>query len=220
MLLIWSSRFLTSSGRFMTSIEHGCCLRFLDGFRPVARSSCCWQAAGFPDNSTWFDWLKLCSLATLASVCLLRVHFPALWSWSCRSPATVFLTFPDIHPRRTHAPCGSGRSSSALFLLAVCMAIWRDDVGRVALVVFVTGFIEFVMALVALMTLFKTVGAIGEAKRLTAYAEAVVATAFVLVVASVTMNAVFWVGLQHPAGRHPDSARLAATRTHLTARLG
>lgn len=84
----------------------------------------------------------------------------------------------------------------AIFLLAVCMAIWRDDVGRVALVVFVTGFIEFVMALVALMALFKTVGAIGEANRLTAYAEAVVATAFVLFVASVTMNAVFWVGLR------------------------
>ncbi len=68
--------------------------------------------------------------------------------------------------------------------------------GRVAIVVFTTGLIEIVLATTAIMTLFQTVGAIGEARRITAYAEAVLATATVLTVASITMNAVLTVGVR------------------------
>jgi hypothetical protein len=83
----------------------------------------------------------------------------------------------------------------AIFFLAMIMAIARDEVGRVALVVFFTGLGEFVFGLIAIMTLFQTVGAIGEANRPLAYAQAVVATAVVLVVATVTMNALLYAGL-------------------------
>lgn len=82
-----------------------------------------------------------------------------------------------------------------VLLAAVMLSAARDEIGRIAVVVFITGFIEFVLATLALMLLFRTIGAIGEAKRLVAYMEAVASTAAVLVTASVVMNAVFWAGL-------------------------
>jgi hypothetical protein len=83
----------------------------------------------------------------------------------------------------------------AVFFVALARAIARDEVGRVALIVFFIGLGEFVFGLIAVMTLFQTIGAMGEANSPAAYAQALAATALVLVVASVTMNALLWVGL-------------------------
>jgi len=82
-----------------------------------------------------------------------------------------------------------------IVMAAVVLAIARESVGRVALVIFTTGLIEFVLGLTFVMTLFRTFGALGEAQRLVAYLEAIVATILVLVVASYVMNAVLWVGV-------------------------
>jgi hypothetical protein len=81
-----------------------------------------------------------------------------------------------------------------MFVLATLMAIWREPVGRVAVVVFAIGLAELVLGLAAVMTLFRTVGAFGQARRLIAYAEALLATTLVLLAASLSMNGVFWIG--------------------------
>jgi hypothetical protein len=82
-----------------------------------------------------------------------------------------------------------------VMMAAIVAAVARESVGRVALVVFVTGLLEFILGTTFLMTLFRTFGAIGEARRLLAYLEAIIATALVLVVASYVMTAVLWVGV-------------------------
>lgn len=82
-----------------------------------------------------------------------------------------------------------------VMMAAIVLAVARESVGRVALVVFVTGLAEFILGTTFLMTLFRTFGALGEARRLTAYLEAVVATALVLIAASYIMNIVLWVGV-------------------------
>jgi hypothetical protein len=82
-----------------------------------------------------------------------------------------------------------------VMMSAIVLTVARESVGRVAIVVFVTGFIEFVLGTTFIMTLFRTFGAIGEAERLTAYLEAILATAVVLVVASYVMNLVLWAGV-------------------------
>ena len=83
----------------------------------------------------------------------------------------------------------------AVFFVAIILAIARDEVGRVALVVFFTGLGEFIFGLVAIMTLFQTVGAIGEANNPLACLQAIAATAVVLLVATATMNGLLWAGL-------------------------
>jgi hypothetical protein len=82
-----------------------------------------------------------------------------------------------------------------VMMSAIVLTVARESVGRVALVVFVTGLIEFILGTTFIMTLFRTFGAIGEAQRLTAYLEAILATALVLVVASYVMNLVLWAGV-------------------------
>jgi hypothetical protein len=82
-----------------------------------------------------------------------------------------------------------------VMMAAIVLTVARESVGRVALVIFVTGLIEFILGTMFLMTLFRTFGAIGEARRLLAYLEAIVATALVLVVASYVMTGVLWVGV-------------------------
>ena len=77
---------------------------------------------------------------------------------------------------------------------AIALAIARDAVGRVALVVFVTGLGEVVFGTAAIMALVQTIGAIGQAERPAAYAEALAATAVVPVVASLTMLGLLVVG--------------------------
>ncbi len=83
----------------------------------------------------------------------------------------------------------------AVIITATFLTLWRDPVGRVALIVFVTGLGEVFFGLTALLALFRTIGAIGQARRLSAYAEALVATGLVLVVASALMNGLLWIGV-------------------------
>ena len=83
-----------------------------------------------------------------------------------------------------------------VFLAAIMLAAGRDTVGRVAMVVFFTGLAEFIVGTVAVMTLFQTVGSIGHARGLIEYAQAIAATAFVLLAATITMNLLLWIGIQ------------------------
>jgi hypothetical protein len=79
-------------------------------------------------------------------------------------------------------------------LLALTLSILRDPVGRVCLIVLVTGLGEVVFGLAGVMGLFQTVGAIGEARTLTAHVEAVVETTFVLALATVAMTGWLFIG--------------------------
>lgn len=82
-----------------------------------------------------------------------------------------------------------------VMMAAIVLTVAREPFGRVALVVFVTGLIEFILGTAFIMTLFRTFGAIGEARHILAYLEAIVATALVLIVAAYAMMAVLWVGV-------------------------
>src|SRR5262245_2063150 len=84
---------------------------------------------------------------------------------------------------------------AAVLGVAMLLTIARDDVGRVALTVFFTGLAEVALGTTALMLLFRTVGGIGEAKGVAAHVEAMAATALVLLLASLAMNGVLWVGI-------------------------
>jgi hypothetical protein len=84
---------------------------------------------------------------------------------------------------------------TTVFFVALVLAIARSDVGKVGLIVFFTGLGEVVLGATALMHLFKTIGALGMARGLSAHVEAIVATALVLMVATVSMNAVLWAGV-------------------------
>jgi hypothetical protein len=77
-----------------------------------------------------------------------------------------------------------------ILVMGTCLAIARDPVGRVALIVFVTALGEVVIGTTAIMALFQTIGSIGEAKGLVAHAEAVATTTLVLVLATGIMS--FW----------------------------
>jgi hypothetical protein len=79
----------------------------------------------------------------------------------------------------------------AVFMLALAMAVAREPVGRVALVVFVTLGGEVVFGTTAIMLLFRTVAAIGGARDFIEYAQGVAATAVVLLVASWLMLGLF-----------------------------
>ena len=83
----------------------------------------------------------------------------------------------------------------AVLLLGVVFAIARHEVGRVSLVVFVTGFAEFFLGTTAILALFQTFGSLGDARGLLEHAVAIVATILVLVVATLIMNAVLWAGV-------------------------
>jgi hypothetical protein len=79
-------------------------------------------------------------------------------------------------------------------LLAVMMTIARDPAGRVAMVVFFTTLGEVVVGTTAVMMLFQTVGAIGEAKGLYEHAEALVATTVVLALGTALMSGLLFIG--------------------------
>jgi hypothetical protein len=76
-----------------------------------------------------------------------------------------------------------------VFILALgcVLAIIRDPVGRIALIVFFTALGEVIIGTTAVLALFQTIGAIGEAKGLVAHAEAVASTTLVLVLATAVM---------------------------------
>ncbi len=89
------------------------------------------------------------------------------------------------------------RLSHALYGVATAafiMALMRDPAGRAFVIVFVTGTGEMVLGLTAVMALFQTVGAIGEAKGLIAHAEALAATSVVLTLATGLMSGWLFAG--------------------------
>jgi hypothetical protein len=77
---------------------------------------------------------------------------------------------------------------------ALVLTIARDPIGRVAAIVFVIGLGEAISATSALLALFQTIGAIGEAEGLSAHAGAVLATTLVLAVATTIMAALLFAG--------------------------
>ncbi len=85
--------------------------------------------------------------------------------------------------------------SFVVLLLAMMMAIARDEIGRVALVVFLTGIALIVLGVSSLMMLFRTVAALGSAETLSSSMEALAATAAVLLIGAASMWLALWVGL-------------------------
>lgn len=85
----------------------------------------------------------------------------------------------------------------ALMILvsAVILAITKEAFGRVMLVMLATGIGEVALGTAAVMTLFRTVGAVGEADGLLAHVEALTATALVLLIASASMIGLLWLGV-------------------------
>jgi hypothetical protein len=82
----------------------------------------------------------------------------------------------------------------AILVLGIVLSIIRDPVGRVALTVFVTGLGEVVIGVTAVLALFQTIGALGEAKGLFAHAEALATTTLVLLLATGVMSSLLFVG--------------------------
>jgi hypothetical protein len=75
-----------------------------------------------------------------------------------------------------------------ILAIAMLLAIVRDQVGRVALIVFVTALGEAFFGTTAILALFQTIGGLGEAKGLFAHVEAVATTALVVVIATAVMG--------------------------------
>jgi hypothetical protein len=81
-----------------------------------------------------------------------------------------------------------------ILALSLVLAIVRDPVGRIALVVFLTATGEVVIGTTAVMALFQTIGSLGEAKGLFDHAEAVATTALVLIIATTIMSSWLFAG--------------------------
>ncbi|MHB1559650.1 MAG: hypothetical protein ACYC61_19555 [Isosphaeraceae bacterium] len=83
-----------------------------------------------------------------------------------------------------------------VFILAMglVLAIIRDPVGRIALIVFITALGEVVIGTSAVLALFQTIGSLGEAKGVVAHAEAVATTTLVLVIATAVMSSLLFGG--------------------------
>jgi hypothetical protein len=82
----------------------------------------------------------------------------------------------------------------AIMALSLIFTIIRDPVGRIALIVFLTGLGEVVFGTTAILALFQTIGSLGEAKGLFDHAEAVAATALVLIIATTIMSSWLFAG--------------------------
>lgn len=82
------------------------------------------------------------------------------------------------------------------FVLGVSLVLTlaRDPLTRVFLIVFVTGLGEVFLGLVAVMSLFQTVGALGQARGPAEHAEALAATSVVLATATAVMGAWLFAG--------------------------
>jgi hypothetical protein len=81
-----------------------------------------------------------------------------------------------------------------ILMLSLVLTIFRDPVGRVALIVFATALGEVVFGTTAVLALFQTIGSLGEAKGVLAHAEAVASTALVLIVATTIMSSWLFAG--------------------------
>jgi hypothetical protein len=83
----------------------------------------------------------------------------------------------------------------AVMCAALVLAIVRDDAGRVAMVVFVTGLGEVAVGTASLMMLFQTIARVGDARGFFGHVEALAESALVLVLATAAMNALLWAGV-------------------------
>jgi hypothetical protein len=81
-----------------------------------------------------------------------------------------------------------------IMVMGMVLAIGRDPVGRIAMIVFVTALGEVVIGTTAILALFQTIGSLGEAKGLVAHAEAVATTTLVLVLATAIMSSWLFAG--------------------------
>jgi hypothetical protein len=81
-----------------------------------------------------------------------------------------------------------------ILALSLVLAIVRDPVGRIALIVFLTALGEVVIGTTAVMALFQTIGSLGEAKGVFAHAEAVATTTLVLIIATTVMTSWLFAG--------------------------
>ena len=81
-----------------------------------------------------------------------------------------------------------------ILFLAFILTLGRDPAGRVGVLVFFTGVGEVALGLAAVMALFRTVGAIGEADAVLEHADALAATTVVLAVGTAAMSAWLFVG--------------------------
>ena len=79
-------------------------------------------------------------------------------------------------------------------VLAFVLALARDPMGRVFVIVFTTGVSELALGLTSIMALFQAVGAFGEAKSFSAHAEALAATTVVLAVGTAAMSGCLFAG--------------------------
>jgi hypothetical protein len=81
-----------------------------------------------------------------------------------------------------------------IMALGLILSIVRDQVGRIALIVFGTALGEVIIGTTAVLALFQTIGSLGEAKGLFAHAEAVATTALVLIIATTIMSSWLFAG--------------------------
>jgi hypothetical protein len=81
-----------------------------------------------------------------------------------------------------------------IFVMALVLTLARDPAGRVAVIVFIFGLGEAISGTTAILALFRTIGAIGEADSPLAHAGAVLATTVVLAVATTIMASLFFAG--------------------------
>ncbi len=82
----------------------------------------------------------------------------------------------------------------AVLVIGTVLGIAREEVGRVAVIVFFTGLGATLSGLAAIMALFQTVGAFGEARDLAAHVEALAATVVVLALGSLAMLGLLFAG--------------------------
>jgi hypothetical protein len=82
----------------------------------------------------------------------------------------------------------------AIFLIGMILGIVRDEVGRVAVIVFFTGLGASISGVASIMALFQTVGAFGEARTLSSHVEALAATVLVLIFGSAVMLGLLFAG--------------------------
>jgi hypothetical protein len=78
--------------------------------------------------------------------------------------------------------------------LACVLTLTRDPVGRAFVIVLLTGLGEVGFGLAAVLALFQTVGALGEAKGVYAHAEALAATTVVLTLSTALMSGWLFIG--------------------------
>lgn len=81
-------------------------------------------------------------------------------------------------------------------VVAVILSLAQDPVGCAAVIVFFTGLGEIFLATTALLVLFQTLGALGEARGPVAHIQAVAATTVVVVLASSLMWGWLFIGFR------------------------